>query len=673
MFIEYIYLKNYRQYKKQKIEFDSIDARRNIVVIEGDTGSGKTNLLNSITWCLYGKEKSIGEKTKGLPIINTTTIHEMDVDDEQQVKVEIQLKSNDETKVINIQRTIFFRKLLNGRVEQILDNHRINQKRDHSFLSVTTKASLDRYVHNENNPDKVINQLFPENIGEYFFFDGEKLDMYFKETSGKEIKDIVFQFSQIELLDRMIKHIGEARSDYFKGEKDIPEKIKKIQKAIKTNTDQMNFNENEIANLTDQKIEAIKNKDEIIKQLSGININEVKQLNIERERINQEMISLRNEIGTKKRKLKKCLIEKAPVIYSKNIIKSAYDRLREDEASGKLPPAFRKNFVERLLIEGVCICGCSLKDDPQKQERLKKLIESSGDLSDFSIELIELCATYSKMLDSCSNFKVEIEQIEEGLNKTINDLDRKNVRLKEIDDAIKRYDMDKLSRLEDRYQGIDKSLDKIGIKIGRLMITVENYKKSISELEQQLSKEMDKEEKLSFIKKVNDFAKKSLDVADDIRYRIVNDTRNKIQEKTNSYFLNMIWKKETYKSVVISDDYDIMVYDNDNRPSVSTLSAGEREALALSLMSALKEISGFDVPYIIDTPLARIASRERNNIIDSINVLFKDTQVILLVTDVEYTKELKDKMRDVITREYKINFFEKIHGSEAEVIPYGKR
>ena len=54
MFFKSLKLKNWMIYKgEQSIEFGS--GNSNITVIFGENMHGKTSLLNSIRWCLYGK------------------------------------------------------------------------------------------------------------------------------------------------------------------------------------------------------------------------------------------------------------------------------------------------------------------------------------------------------------------------------------------------------------------------------------------------------------------------------------------------------------------------------------------------------------------------------------------------------------------------------------------
>ena len=110
MEIEKIRLENYRQYRDETINFLYEDKDKRFTVIQGAMGTGKTNLLNAITWCLYGRELHIDTKYKGLPIINTITLNQMEPGQTYEVKVELHLR--DEQK----KKTIFSRSLSSVRV-----------------------------------------------------------------------------------------------------------------------------------------------------------------------------------------------------------------------------------------------------------------------------------------------------------------------------------------------------------------------------------------------------------------------------------------------------------------------------------------------------------------------------------------------------------------------------
>ena len=54
MLIKRIELINFRQYIDTTIEF-SVDPQKNITIIMGDNGTGKTTLAQAFQWALYGE------------------------------------------------------------------------------------------------------------------------------------------------------------------------------------------------------------------------------------------------------------------------------------------------------------------------------------------------------------------------------------------------------------------------------------------------------------------------------------------------------------------------------------------------------------------------------------------------------------------------------------------
>ena len=95
MIISKILINNFRQYRDQIINLTPPTKEKNFTIIQGTNGSGKSNLLNSITWCLYGEEIHRAEKFEGLPLLNTFTSKNMQNGDKERVKVEIHMKDDE--------------------------------------------------------------------------------------------------------------------------------------------------------------------------------------------------------------------------------------------------------------------------------------------------------------------------------------------------------------------------------------------------------------------------------------------------------------------------------------------------------------------------------------------------------------------------------------------------
>jgi DNA sulfur modification protein DndD len=187
-------------------------------------------------------------------------------------------------------------------------------------------------------------------------------------------------------------------------------------------------------------------------------------------------------------------------------------------------------------------------------------------------------------------------------------------------------------------------------------------------MEKERNKELRNQTKYRELVANLDFCEDALAVATGAKEKVMEDVRREIEQQTREHFLNMIWKEKTYANVEIGDDYNVSVKHVSGCESIGTLSAGERQVLALSFVAALNNVSGFDAPLIIDTPLGRISSEPRTRIAKALPSCFPNRQVILLMTDEEYTPMVRDALKDHVSKEFSIKFTEYKDGSDAKVI-----
>ncbi|MDP1553209.1 MAG: hypothetical protein Q8M06_09365, partial [Methanobacteriaceae archaeon] len=169
---------------------------------------------------------------------------------------------------------------------------------------------------------------------------------------------------------------------------------------------------------------------------------------------------------------------------------------------------------------------------------------------------------------------------------------------------------------------------------------------------------------------IKNFCEESLEAAKSIKDEIMTEIRLDVEKKTEEQFFNLIWKKKTYTSVNIDEDYNVSVLDQFGAQARGTLSAGETQVLALSFMAALNTVSGFDAPIIIDTPLGKLGKEPKLNIAQNLPGYLKGKQVTMLVTEEEYTKEVREALAPRVGAEYKIMFNDSEKGSESMVVPY---
>ncbi|QYF91074.1 DNA sulfur modification protein DndD [Arthrobacter sp. PAMC25284] len=85
--------------------------------------------------------------------------------------------------------------------------------------------------------------------------------------------------------------------------------------------------------------------------------------------------------------------------------------------------------------------------------------------------------------------------------------------------------------------------------------------------------------------------------------------------------------------------------------SSSRLSAGERQLLAVALLWGLARVAGHRLPTVIDTPLGRLDSQHRMNLVDRYFPV-AGNQVLLLSTDQEIDEDLMRRLSGSISRSY---------------------
>ena len=95
-------------------------------------------------------------------------------------------------------------------------------------------------------------------------------------------------------------------------------------------------------------------------------------------------------------------------------------------------------------------------------------------------------------------------------------------------------------------------------------------------------------------------------------------------------------------------------YSNTEIPK-EQLSAGEQQMFAIAMMWALRQLSGRPYPVVIDTPLGRLDSDHRDNLV---NQYFPHVshQVILFSTDTEVDKSYFEELQSNISHSYHLEY-----------------
>lgn len=130
--------------------------------------------------------------------------------------------------------------------------------------------------------------------------------------------------------------------------------------------------------------------------------------------------------------------------------------------------------------------------------------------------------------------------------------------------------------------------------------------------------------------------------------------RGEIEEALNERFRELMTSHSLINRIRVNDDFSIHYFDVNNSPvGMGNISAGMKQLVAQSLLWGLKDVSGKEAPVVVDTPLARIDRQHQENLITR---YFPKAgpQVIVLPTDSELDREKYALLSPHVYREYSL-------------------
>ena len=649
-----IILENYRQYRgKHAIEL-STDDRRSLNVILGANGAGKTNLLNAIHWCLYGDEPSL-EKTR--PELQQCIANEKELASNKQVNVSVLIQMGDTQPEYQFVRTISISKPSGSTQIEEHEKTWLSSCLDGRNWKISQGTDWSDMTQFNN----VVSDILPKPIRHFFFFDGERLDDFFRKGMEHEVKNAIIKVCQIELLDRCIVHLTDKSRELRRGIKGGSSDIKRINDEIEMLTQSEKELKKDVEELNRKISEASKNKEDIEDKLRKCALSDAQEFQRERDRLEIEINALDKKIENKEKEIKRHFASGIIFIFGLGALKKTYEMI-DGRIKGTdqppIPPYIKDKFLKDLLSRYRCICGTDLPEGSSQRDSVEKLLNSVAFSSKISDDAIEGYYKIANILEKCKKFKSERNKLEREYQELREDREKKDQRLKEISERLKAMPIDEIQNLEGLRDSYEDEIRKCIGERSQKELQLQTIKDRIKIRNADLKKEIEKDKKQEKLRLKLELCDKSIEALNEIKEKVVGEIREKVEQKTKEYFLNLIWKREAFKDIKINEDYGISVINNLGFECLGTLSAGERQVLAISFMAALSSVSGFEAPVIIDTPLGRISGKPKEEIAKSLPKYLKNSQLTLLITDQEFTPSVRNNMKERIGKEFELKYYE---------------
>ena len=637
-----IELKNFRQYKNTTISF-SKNNESNLHVLKAKNGTGKTTFINSITWCLYGEEKYINNADKALNLPNEKTIKNTEENGFVEVSVRITLNDDDSKKSIVFARKQRYRVNFN-----VLHKSKKTIQEPQKFTIAITNlfdAENSKIIDDPIECEQFVNTYFNKSIYDYYFFDGENLKNYFTKSKTETIQNSIFNISQVTLLENSKKRTNDLA-------------IKKSRELNRKNPDEVNYYEekNRLENEINAKIETNKKLETEIIKFSELKakaddiLNNYTPIKVQQKR-KQELENYLNKNTkslTELRNRQYAFIQDYMVLlrfYPR--IKKTYEMICYKEAHKELPPNINKKEIKEIVdhhLKNCPVCNSEIDDDAIVY--LQKLLDDTSVSTGTSHQLMLIKSSLEEMMEKTLKFKEEKDKL---LNdeKTLKEEEKKYEKeLAEIHSYLSNYSTDDLekdiAKAENDSKYYDEKIKEATTKISQNIAYNKRDRDRLNDVEKELDKEEDKRKEKDELAQQVKLLRKVTNTFDTIKQRIMLVVKNEIEKNTWRMFDAMIWKKHTFKSLTINDEYEISVLNMNNKEMIGSMSATEYMALAYSFTLAIHEASGKNCPLVVDSPLGRVSDENREKMANELLKLSKNKQIIMLFTPDEYSDEVRN-------------------------------
>ena len=629
-------IKNFRQYRNAHIEF-SRDPQKAFTIIRGSNGAGKTNIMNAITWCLYGTEKHIGSSEKDFPTINSKALKEKP-DGIVNMQVRIKLADSKGDKFM-IQRHLSL--LNNGELNTVTDKGTGILIPKDSTPSISTMFqwydSDKGGWKNTEYFDKEIKDLLPEDLATYFLFDGEKLEDFFEQTDNtkKGIEDV----SKIKITEQAIKTLNKFISQKMKNAKNLNPQTQKYRSQVNEKKKELVDIKKKIKKIStdlqtkERRVTEIEKT--IVKAGGDTGKDQIKANNIKNE---IEQIQKQHDDTELKRQ--NHILEHMSGIQLLSSIEKTVEHIKTRSNDGELPPKIKETFLKEMLDGGQCMCGNDISVGQAARQKITQLL-GKAQYSEISEMCTELKYELKPILE-IDDIKAELVELEKDMLKHAKLIKKKQDDLDELNARIGNVDNEQIRKISSEKTILNEGIKGLEQELGWDRKTEDEAKKKLDSYQKDLLSEMSKDSKQKHLTHQLKFCQDALSTLSRVKTELLDDMRDTVQRHTKKYFLKFLWKKDTYDDVIIDENYQITAHHVDGYNVRTGLSKGEKLVLALSFMAALRKITGFGFPLLIDTPLGRVSGEPRYNIASELPVFLKNNQVTLLVTDSEYQAEIQD-------------------------------
>lgn len=643
-----IILCNFRQFYGKTPEIIVASGKHNTTIIHGNNGAGKTTIMNAFTWVLYDKfSAAFMSETQ---LVNKRAITEAKLGKPIACWVEIVFEHD-------------HKRYQAKRLARAYRNEDSQIEHGKSELYMQVAGDDGRWSPPPEHPNDIIGRILPESLHRYFFFDGERIEYIVREERKSEIAEATKELLGIEVLNRSVRHLQEAKksleADLRLIGNPITKKLLKEKSKIEKEIKFLSKRQKEV----EQELQAHGDlKKEITSRL--LEFKGAERLPQQRELFQEQILSMKKQIGQANQGLKRSISTRGYMIFLSEAIlefREVFGDLRE---KGELPTGIKQQFVQQLLETQRCICGAELITDSPARKLVESWMDKAGfaDIEETAIRMIvqmdEIDKQVVEFWKEVDRQQVNIEQLRYQLSRVENELDAVNKKLRSYPD-------EDIQQLQKRLDEIENKVGDFNRETGSNSLQLKNLSQEINGLDKQIEKQEMNELKQVLAQRRIAATQDAIERLVEVRSRLEKQFRASLEKRVQQLFAEISFTPYIPR---LNENYELTLVENTSGEDVLVAaSTGENQVLSLAFIgSIIDEVRAWSqkntlmgpdsstFPIVMDSPFGSLDEIYRRQIAKIIPQLAN--QLLVLVTKTQWRGEVAEEMADYIGREYVLSY-----------------
>ena len=643
MWIHKIELFNFKSYQHQAFEFPQPRAGRNIVLIGGMNGYGKTSILEALYLGLYGKEAvehlgraglkdDVGYRKFLERALHGTAIRTGR--DSMWVKVQI---SQSVAESFEVTRKWFFSRSGDWTGE---DEVVIYEVRD---------GIRGRAIPAERLPEILDKRFIPAHVAPFFFFDGEEVKKLADQSRGDQIKGGIEGLLGVVLLRKLKKRLEEFQANRSQGVSVMDEqKHREMFESLSQHEREFEEAERKHRDI-DVAVSTLKSRRSDL-------LNRTMQLGAgggdiaSAADIVAQQKDAESDLKATEDALDDVVSSKLPFhLVAREVLEKLSTQVHKEIARENWDARKRNLEPEKAKFIGTFYATTEPPLEPALTAEQAVALQARLNAAWESLfyPMPDGCAE-SIVHDYLGSKREVVLHAMDGLRMGAQDVlglvAKREMLQKKIRDLVNRYtkiegvDRDgTLAKLNAELTAVNSTLDQRQKDLGDVERQMQGLKGSIDQERAVYSREHEKFVQANPVKSMVGRAERVCGLIGELIPQLYALKVEQLGAAMTSVYVKLAHKNQVHR-IDIDETGQTRILSREGDEIPFDKSAGENQVFATALLAGLANISGIDAPLVVDTPLGRLDSTHRANIL-RYWVSDKKRQVILLSQDKEIDRD----------------------------------